>query len=111
MAGLWEAVGELKHAGCSLVYLDGSFVTKADQPGDFDACWDVTGVDPEGLSAVFFQFDNGRAAQKARFFGEFFPAQLPEGGTGKTFLNFFQIDKSTGDPKGIVGIDLTIWQP
>jgi len=91
-------------------YLDGSFVTTKDQPGDFDACWDVTDVDPDKIDPVFFDFDNGRAAQKARFGGEFFPAQLPEGDSGKTFLEFFQIDKNTGDPKGIVAVDLGRWK-
>lgn len=111
LAGFQAGITALKGAGCKVVYLDGSFVTATDQPGDFDACWDVVDVDPYKLDAIFFEFDNGRAAQKARFFGEFFPAQLPEGWSGKTFLNFFQIDKNTGDPKGVVGIDLTTWQP
>lgn len=37
--------------------------------------------------------------------GEFFPAQIPEGISGKTFLDFFQTDKNSGNPKGIVAID------
>jgi hypothetical protein len=111
LTGFLAGISELKHAGCGIVYLDGSFVTAAEQPGDFDACWDVVDVDPSKLDGVFFEFDNGRAAQKARFLGEFFPAQLPEGWSGKTFLEFFQIDKSTGDPKGVVGLDLTTWEP
>ena len=38
--------------------------------------------------------------------GEFFPAQFPEGASGKTFLEFFQTDKDSGNPKGIVAIDV-----
>ncbi len=79
-------------------------------PGDFDACWEVTDVDPAMLDPVFFDFANKRAAQKARFQGEFFPAQLPEGISGKTFLEFFQIDKETGEEKGIIGLNLERWQ-
>jgi hypothetical protein len=88
------------------VYVNGSFVTSKDFPGDFDGCWDITGVDPSGLDPVFLDFDNHRAAQKARFLGEFFPAQLPAGISGRTFLEFFQINRDTGAPKGIVAIDL-----
>jgi hypothetical protein len=88
------------------VYIDGSFVTSKDFPGDFDGCWDVTAVDVAKLDPVLLDFNNGRAAQKARFLGELFPAQLPAGLGGRTFLEFFQVDKSTGMEKGIVVIDL-----
>jgi hypothetical protein len=104
LAGFREACRLLQKAGCRLVYLDGSFVTTKQQPGDFDACWDIQSVDEEVLDPVFWDFSQGRAAQKKRFGGEFFPAQLPEGATGRAFVEFFQVNKLTGDPKGIVGI-------
>lgn len=81
-------------------------MTQKEHPGDFDACWNVAGVDPSKLDPIFFDFDNSRAAQKVRFLGEFFPAQLPEGVSGRTFLEFFQTDRNTGKAKGIVAIDL-----
>jgi hypothetical protein len=62
--------------------------------------WDIDGVNPMSLNSVFFEFENERAAQKARFGAEFFPAQAPQ--RLKTFLDFFQIDKQTGEPKGII---------
>ena len=111
LEGLREALRLLKTAGCRLVYLDGSFVTRKPGPGDFDACWAMEGVDVERLDPVFLDFSNSRARQKQRFFGEFFPADLPEGATGRTFLEFFQTDKETGDRKGILAIDLRRWQP
>src|ERR1017187_6713166 len=40
------------------------------------------------------------------FWEEFFPAQLPEGATGKAFVKFFQVNKLTGEPKGILAIRL-----
>lgn len=89
-----------------MVYIDGSFVTAKDTPGDFDACWNVEGVAPERLDPIFLDFSDGRAAQKRRFGGELFPAQLPEGITGRTFLAFFQTDRRTGRGKGIVAIRL-----
>jgi uncharacterized protein DUF6932 len=106
LQGFWRAVKELKAAGCKVVFLDGSFVTAKDSPNDYDACWETSGVDPGLLHAVFFDFTHRRAAQKARFQGEFFPADLQEGPSGNTFLEFFQLDKQTGDPKGIIGLQL-----
>ena len=106
LAGFREACEALRKAGCRLVYLDGSFVTTKEHPGDFDACWDIENVDDEALDPVFWDFSQGRAAQKRRFLGEFFPAQLPEGATGKAFVEFFQVNKVSGELKGIVAIRL-----
>lgn len=106
LAGLIEALHLLRAAGCQRIYIDGSFVTSKELPNDIDVCWDVEGVDPDALDPVFFNFDNGRAAQKARFGAEFFPAEVPEGLTGRTFLDFFQIDKQTGEPKGVIKVEL-----
>jgi hypothetical protein len=55
---------------------------------------------------VLLDFSERRAAQKSKYFGEFFPAQMVETSTGRLFLDFFQIDKETGMPKGIVEINL-----
>jgi hypothetical protein len=106
LAGFREACDILAVAGCRLVYLDGSFVTTKQHPGDFDACWDIRHVDDSVLDPVFWDFSHGRAAQKRRFLGEFFPAQLPEGATGKAFIDFFQTNPGTGEPKGILAIRL-----
>lgn len=106
LTGLIEALRLLRAAGCRRVYINGSFVTSKERPNDIDVCWDIEGVDPDALDPVFFDFDDGRAAQKARFGAEFFPAQVPEGLTGRTFLEFFQIDRQTGEPKGIIELRL-----
>jgi hypothetical protein len=109
MKGLVESARKLVVSGCQAVYIDGSFVTNKETPRDFDACWDTNGVDFEKVDPIFFDFANRRAAQKARFFGEWFPAELPNGTSGQTFLEFFQIDKVTGKPKGIIAIALGKW--
>jgi hypothetical protein len=96
----------LRAAGCTAVFVNGSFVTAKEKPGDFDACWSVGGVDPDLLDPVLLDFSDGRAAQKAKFGGELFPAEIPEGASGKLSLDFFQQDKNTGQPKGIVGLRL-----
>ena len=106
LSGLAAALRNLRAAGCALAYVDGSFVTAKAEPGDFDACWGVDGVVPELLDPALLDFSDGRAAQKARFGGELFPAELPEGASGRTFLEFFQTDRETGRRKGIVSLDL-----
>jgi hypothetical protein len=111
LAGFKQALIWLKRAGCRRVYIDGSFVTTKLQPGDIDVCWAIDGVDPDALDPVFLDFSQSRAQRKARFLCEFFPADLPEGLTGKTFVEFFQIDKNTGLPKGIVTLNLRSWRP
>ncbi len=102
--GLRSALDLLRGSGCHRVYIDGSFVTAKKWPNDIDVCWDVDGVDPISLDSVFFDFTNARAAQRGRFGAEFFPAQAPQ--RLKTFLDFFQIDKVTGRPKGIIELRL-----
>jgi hypothetical protein len=111
LAGLREAAENLRRAGCKNIFVDGSFVTAKQMPNDYDACWDVVGVNPNDLDPILLDFSNQRAAQKARFGGELFPAEWSNGRTGMTFLEFFQVDKSSGNPKGIVGIDLERCQP
>ena len=64
--GLADALVLLVEAGCRRVWLNGSFVTTKDEPGDFDACWDQTGVDLGVLDPVLLDLSAGRAAQKAR---------------------------------------------
>ena len=105
LEGLKAALEALRAAGCSTAYIDGSFVTAKQRPNDFDGCWDIEGVDPDLLDPVLLSFDRGRAAQKAKYRGEFFPAQFHEGGSGETFLEFFQVDKETGQPKGIIVLE------
>jgi len=107
MGGLGKAIGILKLAGCQAIYIDGSFVTAKVVPSDYDACWDITGVDPAFLDRLLYNFDVvSRARLKQKYLGDLFPAQIPKGASGKVFLEFFQIDKSTGLEKGIVALKL-----
>lgn len=75
IAGLKIAMEQLRIAGCSTVYVDGSFVTNKLIPGDFDACWSASNVDMNKLisiAPILLKFDAKRAAQKAEYGGEFF---------------------------------------
>ena len=78
----------LRSAGCGLVYLNGSFATAKDYPADYDAGWEMGGVDPALLDPVFLDFRDLRAAQKAKYFGEFFPASARPG-VNVAFQTFF----------------------
>ena len=110
LLGMKSALLSLKNAGCKQVYVDGSFVTVKEHPNDFDICWDIEGVNPNLLNPLLLKLDDGRSAQKVKYLGELFPAQVKEKGSGQTFLNFFQIDKATGGSKGIVVLKLwEIW--
>ncbi len=104
-SGFKQAALVLRAAGCRRVFLDGSFITAKPLPGDFDVCWDSTGVDPTKLDPVLLDFSNARRKQKDRFKGEFFPANFLADGKHR-FLDFFQIDKDTGNAKGIICIEL-----
>lgn len=104
--GLLRSLQALRSAGCRRAYVDGSFATAKDAPADFDGCWEPQGVDPDALDPVLLDFSNGREAQKAKYGGELFVANAGAAPAGTAFLEFFQRDKATGDPKGIVAIDL-----
>jgi hypothetical protein len=106
LAGLKAALDALRAAGCRRAYVDGSFVTAKETPGDFDGCWEVDGVDLARLDPVLKTFANLRAAQKRKYGGELFPADAPADLAGTNFLHFFQRDKRSGAAKGIVAIEL-----
>jgi hypothetical protein len=103
--GLAEAIELLTEAGCQRIWLNGSFVTAKDEPGDFDACWDTGGVDLDELDPVLLDLSDHRSAQKARFGGELFP-NVVESHSGLSFAEFFQNERDTSR-KGIVVIYLS----
>ena len=95
----------LKFAGCTVVYLDGSYVTDKPVPMDFDVCWDPKGVDPTKLDPILLDFDDRRRNQKLKYGGEFFPSSAKADGS-QTFVNFFRTDPDTGKEKGVIRIQL-----
>ncbi len=102
--GLLAACKELARAGCKSVLLNGSFVSLKAFPGDYDAAWDPSGVVPSLLDPVLLDFSNGRAAMKAKYYGELFPENA-FAAPGSTFREFFKTDRD-GREKGVVLIDL-----
>ena len=105
LEGLAHALRDLRAAGCKRAYIDGSFVTTKEHPGDFDACWDLDGVDFDVIDETLLTFDAGRGTQKAKYRGELFPADAAADPLGTLFRDFFQCDRD-GNPKGIIVIDL-----
>jgi len=81
LVGLRDALGRLAKAGCQT-------------------------VDPSLLDPVFFDFSANRKGQKMRFGGELFPAEATADLAGTGFLEYFQRDRRTGRPKGILELDL-----
>ena len=103
--GLLKACVNLDVAGCRSLYLDGRFVTEKPKPSDFDACWEPDCIDLRLLDHVFLDFTKTRANQKLKFGGELFPATPKADAKGRTYLEFFQIEKFTNQSKEIVQID------
>lgn len=103
--GLAKGCAVLADAGCAVVFVDGSFVTGKPLPGDFDACWDPQGVDLTTLDPVLLDFSEARKSQKQKYYGEFFPSPALADGR-RTFVEFFQVDRETGAPKGVIAIRL-----
>jgi len=105
--GMKRALIHFRNAGCRQIYIDGSFVTKKIEPNDYDACWDPAGVDFALLDPMFHRdLHLGTKQHKMVYLGEFYPSSTFEGGSGLTFLDFFQTDKTTGKRKGIILINL-----
>lgn len=104
--GLVNVAKALSIAGSKYLYLDGSYVTTKPRPSDFDGCWCTDGADPNSLDPVLLDFDNDRRNQKLKYGGEVFPLSW-QAEPGTVFLDFFQVEKFSGNPKGIIAIDLT----
>ena len=107
--GCRRALVALKAAGCRRAWIDGSFVTGKHHPEDIDGCYDPIGVDRALLHPALLDLSPGRPRQKAEFGCEFFP-NIVEAGSGTYFVEFFQRDRD-GQPKGIVLIDLEVFEP
>jgi hypothetical protein len=105
--GLKAAADNLKRAGCRQLYVDGSFVTSKPSPNDWDACWELDGVDFTKLDSTIVDEKFNPELRKARYFGDLFlnAPRLP----GHDFANFFRKDRS-GMYKGLVVIDLATFK-
>lgn len=103
-------ISDLKKIGCKTIYIDGSFITRKILPKDIDVCWDRTGVNlvvASYLMPILWDLSPyGRKAQKKKYHSDVFPADIMELSSSKLFLDFFQHDKNTGTPKGIIKLEI-----
>ena len=76
------------------------------RPGRLRRVLGESKVDPLLLDPVLMDFSDRRRAQKEQFGGELFPATMPAGPGYADFLDYFQHERDTNAPKGIVAIDL-----
>lgn len=109
LKGLLRAIRLLKRAGCTTIYIGGSYVTSKAAPADIDVVWESEGVDWRYLRAsapVFFEMTEGNPWQKALFSGEFFPSEGVETSTNRNFFEFFQYGRDQRR-RGLVGLDIT----
>lgn len=105
--GLERAMKSFKQAGCTKIYVDGSFITNKKSPDDYDALYDLDEVNEDIVdSRLLDSSKEGRKTQKKYYEGEFFPAFDPAERNGTKYLDFFQKDKDTNKPKGILLIEL-----
>lgn len=104
-AGLYRAINNLRGAGCKTVLIDGSFVTNKENPGDYDAAFDPTGIAGQFLDPVLMRHTDGRRAMNAKYLGDIFPWGFHATSSGPIYRDFFQTDRD-GIPKGVVEIDL-----
>lgn len=112
LTSLKDALDVLSTLGCKAFYLDGSFVTEKQNPGDYDGCWEAEGVNIVALahSAPLLWDDRpGRRAQNARFGGDLFPVRAAGDAFDRRILDDFQRDPVTGEPKGIILLKLEAW--
>ena len=104
VGALLTACRNLAAAGCKELLLDGSFVTAKALPGDYDAAWETAGVDPIRLDPVLLDMRHPRAAMKAKYLGDLFPASA-NAAPGVLCRDFFLTDRN-GVEKGVVLVDL-----
>ena len=102
LEGLRLLLDELKKAGCSAVYVGGSFATEKGAPNDYDLCWKMDHVLVEDLDPVLLDYTpTGKQKIAQKYQGNIRGAEFAERVTGATYLEFFQHDRD-GEPKGVV---------
>lgn len=101
--GLEEVISILKECNCPEVFLDGSFITKKEQPNDYDLCYEPTGV---LATERFREFLRGRSTNKEKYRGDIF-VHMPVPPFYVNHVNNWQKDGRNEDvAKGILRIDL-----
>jgi len=102
-AGLIEVVAILRGCNCPELFLNGSFITSKQEPGDYDLCYEPTGVIP---TPEFYEFLKNRDTTKERYLGDIF-VRMPQPPFYYDHVEHWQTDTREDDvEKGILRIRL-----
>ena len=109
LEGMELAISDFKKIGCKAFYADGSLVTSKEEPGDYDICWDDTGMELlKAWQKCPELFDIGRNGQKIkdRYRGDVVPANnCPDPDSGINFVAYFMKDQEDRK-KGIIRVEI-----
>ena len=106
---LLDLIRDLRRVGVTGIYVDGGYTTNKRIPSDMDICWDDTNIDYNYIKSempILFDLDFPRLSQQAVYKSDIFPAHFIETSSGLYFIDFFQKDKYTNLPKGIIKIEI-----
>ncbi len=95
----------LRGAGGKWLFVDGSFTTDRQRPGDWDGCFLSAGIDWQTADPRLKDIKANRTSLKKSYWCDVFAAETIDRDTGKPFREFFQQER-TGKPKGILVLDL-----
>lgn len=101
--GFRSACQELRAAGCSKIFVGGSYVTSKEFPSDYDACWDPIGV--SGTLDPLIYDENYRLERRDKYRGDLLIGGC-ESGPGGQYYRFLSKDKNSGEERGMIGIKL-----
>ncbi len=105
MRGLRLACEMFQNAQVDRIWVDGSFVTDKEEPGDIDGCWGASDKNKICWDKVDPVFAGDRKGMKTKYGLDFFYAGVIERGSGKPFPKFFQSSRDD-EAKGIVLVEL-----
>lgn len=104
--GLSRMLLDLAQAGCGIIYLDGSFVSREKWPDDFDLCFEPQGMNSTLLTPELLDVGGRRAGQKALYSGEGLSSATLFDWQGRLLLEMFGLDKERDTPKGLLVLHL-----
>ena len=87
--------------------LNGSFVTKKEYSGDYDAVWIEDGVDDSLLDPVLCYHEDGGKRMKEKYFGEFYHYGMMTKIDGMFHYELFQTNRD-GTKKGLLELILEV---
>ncbi len=113
LEGLSKVISILRQAGCTRIFIDGSFVTDKELPNDIDCCWegdyDEISRKLQILEPCLLDFLYGRRRQKLKFGCEFFHSEMyliDQYRNRTKAIDFFQQIRFSSKKKGIIGLNI-----